>query len=306
MQKEMHNKITRLLYELNALDKGAICLADMAAEIGVSLRTLQRDMRDIQEADFPLYCPTPGEYAFVEGFSLEKMKISDKEASLLIVMHEVASSLGANFNASYTLLKKRLMEDTKESPFFIKFTTGETFPEGPIAATLSQCIQHKEEISICYAGGKRNHYPVRPLKLVWIEGFWYLLALTNTNKLLKFRLNKISSAAPLGKFFSHSPDIENLIRQGTNIWFDTQRPLKVVLKVSPQVAKYFQVRDYFPLQKIEKVLPNGGLIISCQAVNELEITPTILHWIPDIKVQEPKSLSEEIRRKLTTYLEHIK
>ena len=264
----MHNKITRLLYELNALDKGAICLADMAAEIGVSLRTLQRDMRDIQEADFPLYCPTPGEYAFVEGFSLEKMKISDKEASLLIVMHEVASSLGANFNASYTLLKKRLMEDTKESPFFIKFTTGETFPEGPIAATLSQCIQHKEEISICYAGGKRNHYPVRPLKLVWIEGFWYLLALTNTNKLLKFRLNKISSAAPLGKFFSHSPDIENLIRQGTNIWFDTQRPLKVVLKVSPQVAKYFQVRDYFPLQKIEKVLPNGGLIISCQAVNE--------------------------------------
>lgn len=60
MQKEMHNKIIRLLYELNALDKGAICLADMAAEIGVSLRTLQRDMRDIQEADFPLYCPAPG------------------------------------------------------------------------------------------------------------------------------------------------------------------------------------------------------------------------------------------------------
>lgn len=305
MQKEMHNKITRLLYELNALDKGAICLADMAAEIGVSLRTLQRDMRDIQEADFPLYCPTPGEYAFVEGFSLEKMKISDKEASLLIVMHEVASSLGANFNDSYTLLKKRLMEETKESPFFIKFTMGETFPEGPIAKIISQCIKDKEEISICYAGGKRACYPVRPLKLIWIEGFWYLLSLTDDNKLLKFRLNKINSAQPLGKYFTHTPDTENLIRQGTNIWFDTQRPLKVVLEVSPQAAKYFQVRDYFPFQKIEKVLPNGGLIISCQAVNAQEITPTILHWIPDIKVQKPLSLQTAIQSVLKKYLSEL-
>ena len=305
MQKEMHNKITRLLYELNALDKGAICLADMTAEIGISLRTLQRDMRDIQDADFPLYCPTPGEYAFVEGFSLEKMKISDKEASLLIVMHEVTSSLGANFNDSYTLLKKRLMEETKESPFFIKFTMGETFPEGPIAKIISQSIKDKEEISICYAGGKRACYPVRPLKLIWIEGFWYLLSLTDDNKLLKFRLNKINSAQPLGKYFTHTPDTENLIRQGTNIWFDTQRPLKVVLEVSPQVAKYFQVRDYFPFQKIEKVLPNGGLIISCQAVNAQEITPTILHWIPDIKVQKPLSLQTAIQSVLKKYLSEL-
>ena len=58
MQKEMHNKITRLLYELNALDKGAICLADMATEIGVSLRTLQRDMRDTRSG-LPALLPNP-------------------------------------------------------------------------------------------------------------------------------------------------------------------------------------------------------------------------------------------------------
>ena len=72
MQKEMQHKITRIVYELNALDKGPFRLDEMAAELGVSLRTLQRDMADIQEADFPLYCPTPGEYAFVKGFSLKK------------------------------------------------------------------------------------------------------------------------------------------------------------------------------------------------------------------------------------------
>lgn len=305
MQKEMHNKITRLLYELNALDKGSISLAEIAAEIGVSLRTVQRDMRDIQEAEFPLYCPNPGEYAFMEGFSLEKMKISDKEASLLILMHEVASSLGANFDDSYTLLKKRLLAEAKQTPFFIKFPPGETFPEGPVAQTISQCIQDKEEITLCYTGGRRTCYPVRPLKLAWIEGFWYLLALTNTQKLLKFRLNKISSVTAAGKFFPNSPDVENLIRQGTNIWFDINRPLKVVMEVSPQAAKYFQVRDYFPLQKTEEVLPNGGLVISCQAVNSQEVTPTILHWIPEIKVKEPLSLQTNIKNMLKKYLSDI-
>ena len=76
MQKEMHNKLTRLLYELNTLDKGPINLIDMAAEVGVSVRTLQRDMNDIDEAEFPLWNPAPGTYAFVKGFSLEKMQIS--------------------------------------------------------------------------------------------------------------------------------------------------------------------------------------------------------------------------------------
>ena len=44
------------------------------------------------------------------------------------------------------------------------------------------------------------------------------------------------------------------------------------------------------------------MIISCQAVNEQEITPTILHWIPDIKVREPLSLGKNIKFVLEKYL----
>ena len=302
MQKEMHNKITRLLYELNALDKGTICLADMAADFGVSLRTLQRDMRDIEEADFPLYCPEPGHYAFMEGFSLEKMKLSDREASLLIVMHEVACSLGNNFDTSYSLLKKRLLGKEEESPFFIKFASGEAFPDTPLTQAIAQCIRAKEKINICYKGGRRACYGVRPLKLLWVEGFWYLLSLTDDDKLLKFRLEKITSATPLDTFFRYTADIERLIRQGTNIWFDKERPLSLRLELSAQIAKYFKIKDYFPMQKIEKELPDGRLLISSRAVNEQEVIPTILHWIPHIKVKEPQALAREINHILQDYL----
>ena len=129
MQKEMHNKLTRLLYELNALDKGQIRLKDMAVETGVAVRTIQRDMNDIQEADFPLWNPDPGVYAFIEGFSLERMKLSSAEASILVLMSDMASSLGGNFGHSFAMLKNRLLATPQDNPFFIKMNSGEMYKD---------------------------------------------------------------------------------------------------------------------------------------------------------------------------------
>lgn len=305
MQKEMQNKITRLLYELNALDKGPVCLADMAAELGVSLRTLQRDMNTIQEADFPLYCPRAGEYAFMEGFSLEKARLSDKEASMLVFMSEMAKSLGKAFGNSFELLKKRLLGAEKDSPFFIKFSGGEEYPDTATTQELSACIRAREKATVCYQGGKRACYPVRPLKLLWVEGFWYLLALTDDDKLLKFRLEKITSVKPLGKFFKYNAEIEKIIREGTNIWFDKTRELEVTLHASAKIAKYFKVKKYFPLQQITEERPDGSLIIACRATGEDEIRHTIFHWIPEIKVLAPASLAELVKTQLKAYLKGI-
>lgn len=68
MQKDMQHKLTRLLYELNALDKGPIQLSALALEVGVTVRTLQRDMNDIQEAQFPLWNPAPENMRLWKGF----------------------------------------------------------------------------------------------------------------------------------------------------------------------------------------------------------------------------------------------
>ena len=305
MQKEMQNKITRLLYELNALDKGTVCLTDMAAELGVSLRTLQRDMRTIQEAEFPLYCPQAGHYAFMEGFGLEKMELSDKEASVLIVMNEVANSLGGNFAGSYDLLRKRLLKHQEDSPFFVKISNGATFPDTPITRILSACVRTREKVTVCYSGGKRVCYHVRPLKILWVEGFWYLLALCDDGKLLKFRLEKITSATPMGKFFTYDAGIEKIIRHGPTIWFATKRTLSIKMEISAACAGYFKARQYFPLQKIEKEYKDGRLLLSSHAVKEEEILPTILYWIPHIKVLRPVKLALQVKKCVKKYLEQL-
>lgn len=302
----MHHKLTRLLYELNALDKGPVCLKDMANETGVCVRTLQRDMNDIQEAEFPLWNPAPGTYAFIEGFSLERMKLSSAEASILVLMSDMASSLGGNFGHSFAKLKNRLVAAPQDNPFFIKMNSGEMYKETPITTTLEECVRGREWVKVCYKGGKMSCYPVRPLKLMWVEGFWYLLALTDDDKLLKFRLEKISSAHTLKKSFKYNKNIEEILRESTNIWFEKDRPLAVTLEVSAECAKYFKNKVYFPLQKVEKELKDGRVILSCKAAKEEEILPTILHWLPHIQVVSPAGLHKRVKEVLQAYLRSVK
>ena len=306
MQKEMQNKLTRLLYELNALDKGQIRLKDMAAETGVAVRTIQRDMNDIQEADFPLWNPNPGVYAFTEGFSLERMKLSSAEASILVLMSDMASSLGGNFGHSFTMLKNRLLATPQDNPFFIKMTQGEQYKQTPITRTLEDSIRAREWVTVYYKGGSQSCYPVRPLKLLWSEGFWYLLSLTDDDKLLKFRLEKITSAKEMGKFFKYDKNIDKILKESTNIWFEKERPLAVQLEVSAECAHFFKQKNYFPLQKLEKELKDGRVVISCKAAKENEILPTILHWLPHIKVISPTSLHKRVKDVLNDYLRSVK
>ena len=306
MQKEMHNKLTRLLYELNALDKGAIRLKDMAAEVGVAVRTIQRDMNDIQEANFPLWNPDPGVYAFEEGFSLERMKLSSAEASILVLMSDMASSLGGNFGHSFAMLKNRLLAAPQDNPFFIKMNSGEMYKDTPITRTLEECVREREWVTICYKGGKMADYLMRPLKLMWVEGFWYLLALTTDDKLLKFRLEKITSAKATNKPFKYDKNIDKILRESTNVWFEKERPLSVQLEVSAECAHFFKQKNYFPLQKLEKELKDGRIVISCKAAKEEEILPTILHWLPHIKVISPTSMHKRVKDVLNDYLRSVK
>lgn len=306
MQKEMRNKLTRLLYELNSLDKGPIRLKDMAAETSVSVRTLQRDMNDIEDADFPISNPAPGVYAFVEGFSLEKMKLSGAEASILVLMSDLASSLGDKFGQSFNNLKNRLLSSAEDNPFFIKMNSGEIYKDTPITRTLETCVRMREWVKICYKGGKMACYPVRPLKIVWVEGFWYLLALTDDDKLLKFRLEKISSAQEMSKFFKYNKNTEKILHESTNIWFESNRPLAVRLQVSAECGKYFKHKVYLPLQKVEEELKNGDIVLSCKAAKEEEILPTILHWLPHIKVISPGILHKRVKEVLNNYLRSVK
>jgi|GEM_PF-1429005 len=77
MPKEM-NRFTRVIKLLNVLFNGELVISDFANDTGVSVRTIQRDIRAVEDAGFPIYSNRPGHIRFTDGFSLNKFRIKKR------------------------------------------------------------------------------------------------------------------------------------------------------------------------------------------------------------------------------------
>ena len=305
----MENKITRLLYILNRLDKGEINLQKMAKDMDVSVRSVQRYINTIEGADFPIHNPRPGIWTFVDGFKLSKMQITTKEAGVLAFLSDIASAMGNDFSAAYKGLCRRITAPNQDNPFFLKITKGLNFEDNSLTQTLRLAINKKRWLLVNYKSQTsqvQKEHLVMPIKIAWYEGFWYLICLGEKDKLFKFRLDRIIKAEMQKKTFTLDDNkYAQLMKQSVNIFFEGERDIEVSLKVDAKVAHYFKQKNYFPEQKIVKEEKSGDLIISSKVSKAEEILMIIFHWIPYIKVLSPKEIKEAVKTKVEAYLKEI-
>lgn len=295
------NKISAIIFILNKLDCGTVTTKGLAEELNVSTKSIQRYIREIENAEFPLYNPQKGAYAFAEGFSLQKMLLSDTEAGLLVLLNSFVDSLkNKKIDKSFDIFRKRILSENTDSPFFVKFQTGPKYEMSDKTKNIEQAIKNKQYIEIESVNNKRT-YNLKPIKIAYFEGFWYLICLWHNNKVLKYNINSIAKITLKDKYFEETKDINKILKETTTIWFEMKRDTKVKLSVDKNVSKYFKVKEYFPLQKITKENKDGSLILECKIAKEEEILPTIFHWLPYVKVIEPKWLDNKIREILKQY-----
>jgi predicted DNA-binding transcriptional regulator YafY len=309
--KSGKEKMVRVLKVLTALDHGTIILKELAQDMGLSVRTLQRYVRVLESAGFPLYNnPKIGEWAFVEGYSLKKMQFSKDEACLLVLMDDWVSSLANKKLAQAFLdLKNKISGNVVDTPFYIKENEVAAYEVSPETKSLEAAIDKKEVIDIGYFSDWDNKTKslksLKPMKIVCYDGFWYLIALGYKNKILKFRISNIKSVLCKDKYFSHDGKIEKTLRESKNIWFEAERNIEVKLLIKKEGARYFKKKKYFPAQNIEADNPDGSFILTCKIANDQEIVPTILHWIPFIKTISPENLATAIKEKIKNYLNEL-
>ena len=54
---------------------------------------------------------------------------------------------------------------------------GCSLPSHPLFKDIESAVLQHEKIEMKYRGGKKEKYYLSPLRIVWSEGFWYLLAM---------------------------------------------------------------------------------------------------------------------------------
>ncbi|MDR0822977.1 MAG: WYL domain-containing protein [Endomicrobium sp.] len=306
MIEETINRISRLLFLINELDRGKVYLPLMAQKFCVTNRTIQRDIRVLENAGFVISPFEKGSYGFMDGYSLQKMQLSDKEAVMLVLFSDIAEALGDNFTTAFEHLRKRVLQEPAVNPFYIKILKGNSYNSTPLSKTIENAVSNNEKLSVKYDGVKKSDFMVSPLKIAWFDGFWYLLALGRSYALLKLRLEKIKGAQKTGEYFKKPANIEKFLNESISIWLERERKIKVEIKICAKAAKYFKEKTYFPKQKITKTLKNGDCILQCWTDKAEEILPTIFSWLPHITIISPPTLAAEIQKQAKEYLKRQK
>lgn len=302
-------KIFRLFYILNQLDsRKKVSTCELANEFNVSLRTVQRDIMLLNTTGFPIISSEKGYHSFMEGFSLKKMMLTREEASLLSFLHDISKSLGGKFEDSFSSILKKVVSKEQDSPFYVKIPNGlKINRDYSFLQELEEAVKDNIKIELHYKTSvKESNYRVCPLKIIYFDGFWYLLSQVEGREWLRtFRLDNIKKLEILNEYFNPPENINTILQESVNIWFSEKKDKKVVLKIDKEAAGFFKQRVYFPLQKIKKENRDGSLRIETKISQYEEVIYTILQWIPHVHVIGPKSLKEEIKMKIVEYLQRL-
>ena len=308
-KRNYDKKIFRLLYILNKLDaKRGVCTRELAGEFNVTVRTVQRDLELLNMTGFPLTSHEKGRNSFAKDFSLKKVMLSEEQASLLSFMYEIAKSLGKSFEESFRDILRKVLTKEKETPFYVKMPTGSKINgEMPCLEDLECAIDECRKTEMRYIlQGKEKCVKVHPLKIIFYDGFWYLLARVDEKGWIRtYRLESIKEVHLLGGHFKVYRNLRTLLDQSITIWIPSKRNKKIILKVEKEAARFFKQKAYFPLQKITKESKDGSLTVETKVGQDMEVIPTVLSWIPRVKIVSPSELKKKVKRMTESYLKSI-
>ncbi len=176
-----YNRINQI-YEMLKNNVHGFTIAELANELDVSTKTIQRDLYEVLS---DLGAIKEGRTWKIDP-KLASDDLNTKERLILGILDEMAKSAGNIFYSKAHSLLSQITQQL-EHPIFTN-VNGEYLEDKTVALfeQIEKAIKEKEEIKFDY---EKYNFHVKPLKLAFFDGFWYLLALHV--KKIKKNLKKI-------------------------------------------------------------------------------------------------------------------
>lgn len=294
-----YNRINQI-YEMLKNNVHGFTIAELANELDVSTKTIQRDLYEVLS---DLGAIKEGRTWKIDP-KLASDDLNTKERLILGILDEMAKSAGANFYSKAHSLLSQITQQL-EHPIFTN-VNGEYLEDKTVALfeQIEKAIKDKNEIKFDY---EKYNFHVKPLKLAFFDGFWYLLALhvkKNKEEFKKYHLKTIKKVEVLSTKFEIPSLVEERLKFANSVWFNLDEQYSVRLFIDKQIRKYFE-RKPLRGQSIIGEDRDGSIEIEIKISSNMEIIPLILYYIPYIKVLEPQHLADEIKDRVQGYLEEI-
>lgn len=297
-------RITAILIQLQS--KRIVKAQEIADRFGISLRTVYRDIRTLEEAGVPISSEAGIGYFLVDGYQLPPVHFTQEEANALLLGNKLMKPFG---DASVTeqfhsaLLKiqavlKTIQKDGLEQldkniavqhPMMMPVDTN------AFMAPLQTAIMQRKVVKMCYKSsyrGELTYREVEPIGLNFYAGAWHFIAWCRLRADYRdFRTDRITEVELLSETFRLSD------RMGLEEYLEQQvkeTPLfKAVIRVKKEVYP-FMINHKYMLGFVKEVELGDHVEVEFLTFSLDFFARSILMYENQIEIVEPPHLKQKM------------
>lgn len=231
--------------------RGRVTGRALAAELGVSLRTIYRDLEALSAAGVPVLAESGpgGGCQLLPGYRFPLRGLSRDEAEALIILGVPAALRELGLQDAVSAAQRQvkvtagLAGDQAPATPLIHLDMPRWFASAepvPQLRRLAEAVRGRRQVDLRYRRGNGGTDPapraVRPLGLVNKAGIWYLVAVTGRQRTSVFRVGRVLSAAVRAEPFERPAGFELAAfwAEWSREFMATRPRLPVRLRASPQ------------------------------------------------------------------------
>ncbi|MCB0737649.1 MAG: YafY family transcriptional regulator [Bacteroidetes bacterium] len=204
-------RITSILIQLQS--KRIVKAQELAERFNISLRTVYRDIRTLEEAGVPISSEAGLGYFLVEGYQMPPVHFTQEEANALILGEKLIepfsdASVKKQYQSAMYKIRAVLKVIQKDQLELLDEQMRAFHPEQMPAneshflVTLQNAIVNTQVVYIQYQSAYNNHEyserEVEPIGLNFYSGHWHLIAWCRKREDYRdFRIDRILLAEPM-------------------------------------------------------------------------------------------------------------
>lgn len=254
------NRIDRLTAILIHLQSRRVVRAqDIADRFEISLRTVYRDIRALEEAGIPLLSEPGVGYSIMNGYSLPPVMFTRDEATAFLTAEKLVEKLtdpstSTSYKSALYKIKAVLQHSERDlleraDNYIEVFQRRASFGSSQVEDTLQTLLKSTTERRVAHIryramhSGETTERDIEPLGIFYSHGSWYSIAFCRLrNDYRDFRTDRITDLTlTKQQFEDRHPDLKTYLEQRYR-----ERDLHtIVIRVDKDTAKYLGESKYY-------------------------------------------------------------
>lgn len=251
------DRISAILIQLQS--RKTVKAKDIADRFNISLRTVYRDIKTLEEAGIPLIGEAGIGYSLMEGYRLPPVMFTLEEATAFITAEKLVEKLTDAANSEHyqsAMYKVKAVLRTAEKDFIthidnrIEVLKAKRPPHikadvNPLQ-TILKAIAEKKILSLQYFAYYRQEHTQRciePVGVFYLDNYWHLIAWCKMrNDYRDFRFDRITDLVITEqRYHDKHPSLKNYLDK----MYQDKNLTEITIRVDLQAARHLGEQKYY-------------------------------------------------------------